>query len=82
MKKFIIGFLIFALVIYFFTSNFLYSLEYSNSELEQQINEKEKSINDLMIKKNTNSSKEEAKEETDLTFNDNVYYLKKIEEQE
>lgn len=77
MKKFVLIVFIVSLVSYFITSNYVYKLEYINSEMETKIQKQEKYINELMIKQNTNSSKEEATQKTSLKFQDNVYYLKK-----
>lgn len=81
-RRFVLSLLGIALIFYFITSNFIYSLEYDNKEYREKIAQTEEEINNLKIKKNTSSSKDEAKKETDLKFENNIYYVKEEEKDE
>lgn len=81
-RRFVLSLLGVALIFYFITSNFIYSLEYDNKEYEEKIAQTEEEINNLKIKKNTSSSKDEAKKETDLKFENNIYYVKEEDKHE
>lgn len=76
-KNISFGLFIIALILYFIGASLTYNMKYQNNELNNKINHVNEQTDNLIIKNNTTSSKIQADNDSNLSFNDNIYYLKK-----
>ncbi len=67
-------------VIYIYSKSEFYEIQVDSADIQEKINELEKSIDETTVKINTENARDQiATDYPDLDINDNVYYLEQDE---